>query len=80
MVGDIASANRPDDFSRFEKPLHSPAQASYWVCAESDARKVHGLLGFDWARLEEECGQPRRKLSRIQVGAVTIKVRRMEQH
>lgn len=47
MVGDIASASRPDDFSRFEEPLHSPAQASYWslmgLCGVSDARKVHDL-------------------------------------
>lgn len=65
MVGEIASASRPDDFSRSEESLHSPAQASYWnlmgLCGVSDAREVHGSLSmtsycgeFDWARSEEE--------------------------
>ncbi len=50
--------------------LHRLHTGASWVCAESDARKVHGFIRifskygeFDWARLEEECGQPRRKMS-----------------
>lgn len=80
MVREFASASRPDDFSRFEVPLHSPVQASYWSLVgfriekgefvrsqtPENARLIRIFSqerGYDWVRLEEECGQPRRELT-----------------
>lgn len=47
MVGDVASATRPDDLSHLENPdtaqhrLHTGAS---WVCTESDAAVDKDLL------------------------------------